>query len=329
MVMETEATSKPRGWGGYVYFLGLDWAKDHHAVVTLAPDGRIVLDVQIAHDAEGWQSLRKKLMDLAGADLSVVAATVETTCGPAVERLFELGCAIYPINPKAGQRYRERKVPCGGKSDHLDAWSFADALRTDGHAWRRLSPEDPCIQQLRLLCRDERHLIGQRTALVNQLRQAPQEYYPAALEAFDDWTISGPWDFVIRFPSPAALARAGKRAWEKFLHCHQLYRSNTYTKRLEIFARAERFCGTEPVTKAKSLLAVSLAKELQVLQQQLNDYRERIEQLFREHPDHERQCICGPIAAVSSAPGPRSTTSRNARRAKATPVPSVVWASDG
>jgi hypothetical protein len=285
--MEGQTLSKQAGWGGYRYFLGLDWAKDHHAVVVLAPDGRRVLDVQIAHDAQGWQGLRKKLVDLAGTDLSVVAATVETTCGPAVERLFELGCAIYPINPKAGQRYRERKAPCGGKSDHLDAWSFADALRTDGHAWRLLAPEDPCLQELRLLCRDERCLIGRRTAMVNQLRQALLEYYPAALEAFDDWTIPGPWDFVIRFPTPAALVKAGKRAWEKFLHSHRLYRPSTYAKRLEIFARARQFCGTEPVTRAKSLLAVSLAKELGTLQGQLNDYRQRIEDLFQKHPDHE------------------------------------------
>jgi len=285
--MEGQTPSKQAGWGGYRYFLGLDWAKDHHAVVVLAPDGRRVLDVQIAHDAQGWQGLRKKLVDLAETDLSVVAATVETTCGPAVERLFELGCAIYPINPKAGQRYRDRKAPCGGKSDHLDAWSFADALRTDGHAWRRLAPEDPCLQELRLLCRDERCLIGRRTAMVNQLRQALLEYYPAALEAFDDWTIPGPWDFVIRFPTPAALVKAGRRAWEKFLHSHRLYRPSTYAKRLEIFARARQFCGTESVTRAKSLLAVSLAKELGTLQGQLNDYRRRIEELFQKHPDHE------------------------------------------
>jgi transposase len=302
MVMERQTTSKQTGWGGYACFLGLDWAQDHHAVVTLAPGGQIVLDMQIAHDAEGWQSLRQKLMELAGADLSVVAATVETTCGPAVERLFELGCAIYPINPKAGERYRERKVPCGGKSDHLDAWSFADALRTDGHAWRRLSPEDPRVQELRLLCRDERHLVGQRTALVNQLRQALQEYYPAALEAFDDWTVSPPWDFIVRFPSPAELVKARKRAWEKFLHTHQLYRPSTYAKRLEIFARAQQFCGTEPVTKAKSLLAVSLAKQLKVLQRQLDDYRERIEQLFREHPDHD---LFGSLPGAGSMLAPR------------------------
>ncbi|MBM4024899.1 MAG: IS110 family transposase [Planctomycetes bacterium] len=300
--MEESTNATPTGWGQYRYFLGLDWAKAHHAIVVLAPDGRKVLEVQIAHDAAGWQGLRKKLVELAGADLSVVAATVETTCGPAVERLFELGCALYPINPKAGQRYRERKAPSGGKSDSLDAWCFVNALRTDGHAWRRLAPEDPAIQELRLLCRDERHLIRRRTALVNPLRQALLEYYPAALEAFDDWTIPGPWDFVVRFPTPAVLVKAGKRAWEKFLHCHHLYRPDTWDKRREIFGRATAFCGTEPVTRAKSLLAVSLAKELRTVHQQLRDYRERITQLFQAHPDHE---LFGSLPGAAETLAPR------------------------
>ena len=300
--MEELTKAEPTGWGGYKYFLGLDWAQAHHAIVVLAVDGRKVLDVQIAQDAAGWQGLRQKLGDLAGADLSVVAATVETTCGPAVERLFELGCALYPINPKAGQRYRDRKVPSGGKSDRLDAWCFADALRTDGHAWRRLAPEDPQIQELRLLCRDERQLIRRRTALVNQLRQALQEYYPAALEAFEDWTIPGPWDFVLRFPTPAVLVKVGKRAWEKFLHSHHLYRRDTWDKRREIFARAAQFCGTEPVTRAKSLLAVSLAKELRTVHQQLRDYRERITSLFQAHPDHE---LFGSLPGAGDTLAPR------------------------
>lgn len=106
--------------------------------------------------------------------------------------------------------------------------SFADALRTDGHAWRQLKPQDPRIKELRLLCRDEIDLIGQRTAFVNQLREALKEYYPAALEAFDDWTSPAPWDFIQQFSTPQALEKAGKRRWEKFLHTHRLYDTRTY-----------------------------------------------------------------------------------------------------
>ncbi len=195
-------------------FMGLDWAKDHHEILVLDREGRVILGGQIEHTAEGWHQLREKLVKLVGMDLSLVAVAIETNCGPAVERLLELGCTVYPLNPKAAQRYRDRKSPSGGKTDRLDAWSFADALRTDGHAWRQLKAEDPQIQELRLLCRDEIHLIEQRTALINQLRQALYEYYPAALEAFDDWTFPAPWAFVERFPTPQVLKKTGKRSWE-------------------------------------------------------------------------------------------------------------------
>jgi len=297
-----EVTAKSNTWKSHGYFMGCDWATRHHDVVVLDREGRIVLDLQISHTAEGWRHLRDKLVHLAGPDLRVVAVTIETTCGPAVEQLLALGCIVYPLNPKAGERYRDRKAPSGVKTDHLDALSFADALRTDGHAWRHLNPEDPKVQELRLLCRDEIQLIEQRTALVNQLRQALEEYYPAVLEAFDDWLLPAAWDFVERFPTPQELKKAGKRQWEKFLHTHRLYRSSTYSKRLEIFARATEFCGSQAITNAKSVLAVAVVKQLRVLEQQLRVYRDRIELLFREHPDHD---LFGSLPGVGEKLGPR------------------------
>jgi len=140
-------------------------------------------------------------------------------------------------------------------------------------------------QQLRLLCRDEVSLIQQRTALVNRLQEALHEYYPAALAAFDDWTMPSAWAFVKQFPTPRQLVTAGRRRWEKFLHARGLYRPQTYEKRLKIFAEAEGFCGTEPVTCAKSMLAVALVRQLQTLEEQLKKYRKRIEQLHAEHVD--------------------------------------------
>jgi transposase len=284
--MDTQEPKEVR-WQDIRLFAGLDWAKNKHDVVAVDGQGQIVVDVTIEDTAQGWGRLRDRLSAQVGPDLSLVAVAVETNNGPAVERLLDLGCRVYPMNPKAAQRYRDRKAPSGGRDDRLDAWSFADGLRTDGHGWRVLRPEDPLTQELRLLCRDETHLIGQRTALANQLQAALHEYYPAALEAFDDWTSPGAWSFVEKFPTPAALVKAGKRRWEKFLHAHRLYRPETYEKRLEIFARADKFCGTPAVTSAKSRLAVTVVKQMRVLERQLHDYREAIEALFSKHPDHD------------------------------------------
>jgi transposase len=289
-------------WEQHRYYMGLDWAKQEHAIAVVDTDGRIMVETTIEHTAEGWHRLREKLIDLAGPDLSFVAATIETNRGPAVERLLELGCVVYPINPNAAQCYRSRKTPSGSKTDRLDALSFADALRTDGHGWRPLNPEDPKTQELRLLCRDEMSLTEQRTTLVNQLQQALHEYYPAALEAFDDWTLPSSWAFVERFPTPEVLKKMGKRHWEKFLHTHRLYRSKTYRKRLETFASATEFCGSQAVTNAKSMLAVSLAKQLRLLEQQLKTYRERIDALFQDHCDYS---IFASLPGVGQKLGPR------------------------
>jgi transposase len=206
------------------------------------------------------------------------------------------------VAPPASNRYRDRKAPSGTKTDRHETWALADALRTDGHAWRALRPQDEATATLRALCRDEITLIEQRTALVNQLRAALREYYPAALAAFADWTVPSTWAFLLAFPTPAGLQAAGKRKREKFLHTHKLWRPQTVEKRLAIFAAAAALPASPAVTRAKSLLAVSLAKVLATLQTQLDEYRRRITQAFREHPDHD---IFGGLPGAKAVLAPR------------------------
>jgi hypothetical protein len=191
-------------WNDRTAFAGFDWASDHHDVVVVDAHGRILEDFQIADTAAGWRELTAKL-----APYPHLAVAVETSSGAAVERLLQGGYAVYPVNPKAAKRYRERKAPSGTKTDRLDAWSQADALRLDGHHWRQLQEDSPLTVELRLLCRDEIALIEQRTALIAQLRAALHEYYWTALQAFDDWTMPSSWAFIEAFPTPAALAAAG------------------------------------------------------------------------------------------------------------------------
>lgn len=264
------------------HFAGMDWAKDHHDVVLVDRTGRVVDDFRFSHTAEGWREWRERIKSY-----PALGVAIETSCGPAVEQLLESGLTVFPMQPKSAQRYRDRKAPSGTKTDHLDAWSFADALRTDGHGWRSLQPLDPRIQELRLLCRDEVELISQRTMLVNQLQAALREYYPVALEAFDDWTATYAWAFVEQFATPQALAQAGRRKWEKFLHAHRIYRPQTAERRLTLFAKATEFGASPAITSAKSRLAVSLVKTLNTLERQLKEYREAIAKLFKDHPDHE------------------------------------------
>jgi transposase len=277
----TSSAASP-AWTSFTHFAGLDWAKDHHDVAVVDRAGVIVLQFRFDHTAEGWASFARQVR--AFPDL---ALTIETSSGAVVERLLDLGLQVYPVHPTAAERFRERKAPSGVKSDRFDAWCMADALRTDGQGWRRLRPEDPLTHELRLLCRDEVALIEQRTALINALQAALHEYYPAALQAFDDWTMPAAWAFIERFPTPAELKQRGKRQWEKFLHAHRLGRPEMYEKRMAIFADATNFTASPATTRAKRLLAVSLCLQLRALETQLNEYRARIGELFDQHPDKD------------------------------------------
>ena len=286
-----------KSWQETTHYAGFDWAKDHHVVVVVDRLGTMVADFEFNHSLEGWQDFASKTS--AWPNLAVA---VETSQGAAVDQLLQRHYTVYPVNPVAAQSYRERKAPSGTKTDHLDGWGLADALRTDGHGWKVLQPLDPLTQQLRLLCRDEVSLIEQRTALVNQLQQALLEYYPAALEAFDDWTESFTWDFVVAFPTPDALVKAGRRRWEKFLHAHKLWRPETTEKRLALFAKADQFKASDPIVRAKSQLAVSLCKLLRTLAQQLELYRQQIAALFQQHPDHD---LFGSLPGAKETLAPR------------------------
>ena len=298
---------KMKPWQEITHYAGFDWAKDHHDVVIVDKQGTIVADFRFPHSEAGWKEFREKI-----APYGSLAMAIETNQGAAIEQLLESDCTLYPVNPKSAQRYRERKVPSGNKTDRLDAWSMADALRTDGHGWKPLAPLDPLIHELRLLCRDEVALIQARTAYVNQLQQALHEYYPIALEAFEDWVQPSSWAFVEAFPTPDLLEKAGKRKWEKFLHTHRLWRPETSAKRMECFERATRFGPSEAVVRAKSRLALALAKMLRTLEAQLDDYRAAIEKLFAQHPDHD---LFGSLPGAGPKIGPRLLSEIGSERA--------------
>lgn len=304
-----ESSQVRQPFGSLTHFGGFDWASENHQFAVVDRQGNVLLNVSIPDDAAGWAMLREKI-----ADYPCLGVAIETSCGPAVERLLDLKLAVYPMNPLAAESFRDRKSPAGVKSDFRDAWCFADALRTDGHGWRQLLPLDPLTAELRILCRDEISLIEQRTALVLQLRAALHEYYPTALEAFDNWTLEAAWQFVIQFPDPHRLLSAGKRKWEKFLHTHKLYRPETAARRLELFARAKVFINpSQAVTNAKSLLAVTLARQLCILQTQLDEYRKRINQMFNNHPDHD--CF-GSLPGAGAKIAPRLLSEMGSDRAR-------------
>src|SRR5260370_36636127 len=119
---------------------GVDWASDHHDVCIVDAAGTVRWRRRIGHDPEGIAELRAAIADLE-PDPAQVAVAVETSHGLLVGALVEAGYVVYPINPKAAERFRDRRKPSGGQHARLDAEVLAQAVRTDRATLRPLLPD--------------------------------------------------------------------------------------------------------------------------------------------------------------------------------------------
>ena len=96
------------------------------------------------------------------------------------------GYTVLAVNPLSTSRYRERHSTSGAKSDPGDARVLAELARTDAHNHRPVAGDSDLAEAVKVLARAHQSLIWTRQRQTNQLRSTLREFYPAALDAFDD-----------------------------------------------------------------------------------------------------------------------------------------------
>ena len=150
------------------YYLGVDWADQTHAVWVADERGTKITARTVPHTAEGLSEWGRELDEWRAQGLELWAA-IERPEGRVVDFLLDHGVVVYPVNPKALDRARDRFRQSGAKSDPFDARGLADFLRTDHASFRALQPSSEAAQELKLLTEDCQRQIRQQTRLVNQL----------------------------------------------------------------------------------------------------------------------------------------------------------------
>ncbi len=190
---------------GTVIFVGDDWAEAHHDVCLMDEGGARLASRRLP---EGLGGIRAFHELVAGhvSDPAEVVVGIETDRGLWVEALATTGYQVYAINPMAVSRYRDRHAVGGAKSDAGDAKVLADLVRTDRHNHRPVAGDSPDAEGIKVLARAHQGLIWARTRHTNQLRNALREYYPAALEAFNDLADRDTLAILGRAPAPSAGA---------------------------------------------------------------------------------------------------------------------------
>src|SRR6185437_412002 len=111
------------------------------------------------------------------------------------------------INPLQVARYRERHSVSGAKSDAADAHTLADMVRTDSHQLRPVAADSAGAGAVKVVTRAHKTLIWERPRHTLRLRHALRDYFPAALEAFEDLDAADALELLAKAPDPASAAR--------------------------------------------------------------------------------------------------------------------------
>ncbi len=124
---------------------GIDWAEVHHDVALCDSTGATLAKKRIGTGMVGFTELMAMIAEYE-TDIGSVPVAIETDKNLIVVALQAAGFRVYPINPRAVARYRERYAQAGGKSDPGDAIVLANILRTDAHLHRPLPDTSELLQ---------------------------------------------------------------------------------------------------------------------------------------------------------------------------------------
>jgi transposase len=167
-------------------FCGIDWAEGHHDITLVNRDGKLLARRRISDDAAGLTALLDLLAEHGDTPEDLIPVAIETPRGLLVACLRAAGRTVYPVNPMAVARYRDRHSVSGGKSDPGDSFVLANVLRTDMDMHRPLPADSELAQAIAVLARAQQDAVWDRTQAHNKLRSHLREYYPGFLAAFAD-----------------------------------------------------------------------------------------------------------------------------------------------
>lgn len=260
------------------WYAGVDWASDSHQVRLLDQDGRDLGERIFKHAGEGLAAMADWLMATSGADdPGDIHVAIEVPHGPVVETLIERKFAVWALNPKQMDRFRDRYSPAGAKDDSRDGLVMASALRTDPHCFRHLAATDPLIVELREWSRITQDLAVERTALTNRMRQQLWRYFPAFLELEAD--LSSPWLIELwqAAPTPDKARRIREGSIAAILKRNRIRRLAA-AEVLDILRR--RPLAVAPgTTKAAQAHLTTLIARIRLINRQISEAHQQLDSL--------------------------------------------------
>src|SRR6266478_8720390 len=159
--------------------IGLDWADQKHDLWIRPADGSKAEHLQLLQTPEALHEWVAKLRERFGN--RPVAIGIETSRGAVISALLAYDFIVFfPVNPKSLKDYRAAFSVSGAKDDRTDAQLLEEFVRLHRDKLRALEPDTQLTRKLGGLVENRRHLVDERTRIVNQIHATLKTYYPMA-----------------------------------------------------------------------------------------------------------------------------------------------------
>ena len=282
-------------------FAGIDWATEEHTMSILDANRNELENKAYPHSGAGLNQLADRLAALSNGDPSTVAIGIETPHGAVVETLVERGFAVFSLNPKQMDRFRDRHCVSGAKDDRRDAYVIADAVATDMKKFHRVKLSGPQLIRLRELCRSTEDIKQNQNQAGNQLRDLLNRYFPQMLALCTGVNEPWFWDLLEKAPLPEKATTLSASKIQKILTAHRIRRIDGHKVREALHVPALHLAPGGAEAASEHVLV--LLPQLRLYHQLRKQNESRIEAVLEEMGSDENLAEHRDVNILRSLPG--------------------------
>jgi transposase len=269
----------------FVAFIGIDWADVKHDIcLQVAHDDQREFSVVVHRPEaiEAWaQDLKRRFQG------GPIAVCLELAKGPLVSALQNYDfLVLFPVNPATLAKYRQAFTPSHAKDDPTDAELQLELLLHHPDKLKRLKPPSLALRTLQYLVEQRRGLVNDKVRISNQLIYALKQYFPQALEWFQERDTAVFCDFLDRWPTLKQVKHARKATLESFFREHNVRYPGVIEMRIRAIKTATALTDDIAVILPHQLLVQALVEQLRVTRKAIERFDTQIETVSQSLPDY-------------------------------------------
>ena len=207
-----------------------------------------------------------------------------------------------PLNPGTLAKDREAFTPSHAKDDPTDAERQLELLLKHRDNLQSLNPQSPAMRALEPLVAHRRRVLGDQVRITNRLTRTLKNYFPHALQWFDDTDTTRFGDVLAQWPTLNAAQLARRTTLERFFRTHHVRYVNVIDQRIQAIRRATPLTTDAGVIAPTALLVQALVAPLRGILQAIADVDQAMAQRAQCHPDCP---LCAALPGAGAVFAPR------------------------